>query len=459
MLGRHRVSKLCFIISACGWLLANRAIGEELARRGLVGVQLAPVSHESVTQLKLPAQKGVLITVVMPDTPAQRADLKSNDVVVKIGDRPTDDMPALFTSLRGFRAGDKVPITVLREGAELKVEVTLAPRPKESSTDYEVIYDAAGAEGERVRTIITKPTGDGKHPAILFIQGLGPMSVEFAGPNARHPFKRFFDEFTKAGYVVMRAERVGIGDSDGIDPTQTMTAADVKSFGAALKKLKTYDYVDANSVFVLTHASGGSIVPRVVEAAPVKGVITYAVNTRPWNECALEAAKRRWELELLDKPEIESKSEKMTRFMKLCYLEKKSPADVVAQNPDLKEFVAEFVQNDAMIDGIHYRFYQDLVSFNAVEAWKKVDTNVLALWGEADFIAARKDSEMVVEIVNAAHPGKATFTAIKGIDHVYSKAEDAEEAFLAGFGGDFNKIIVETADAWMKKLIGPTKSP
>jgi hypothetical protein len=79
---------------------------------------------------------------------------------------------------------------------------------------------------------------------------------------------------------------------------------------------------------------------------------------------------------------------------------------------------------------------------------------VLAIHGQSDFVASEHDSRAVVDAVNAGRPGKAAFVALSGIDGNLGRATDAEESFLAGPGSDFNPVIIETIDAWAKKLMG-----
>ena len=106
------------------------------------------------------------------------------------------------------------------------------------------------------------------------------------------------------------------------------------------------------------------------------------------------------------------------------------------------------------MDGVNYKYMQQLVSVKPAETWSKVDVSVLAIWGEADFITSRADSELVASSVNAGHPGKATFVALPKTDHMYSKAEDAEESFLSGTPGPFNSAIVENIAKWIKERVG-----
>jgi putative serine protease PepD len=68
---------------------------------------------------------GATITEVMPDTPAERAGLKKDDVVTFVGDQPVNDGIALIVAIRTHLPGETVEMTVVRGGKEQVVEIEL----------------------------------------------------------------------------------------------------------------------------------------------------------------------------------------------------------------------------------------------------------------------------------------------------------------------------------------------
>ncbi|PVG81795.1 hypothetical protein DDE18_16355 [Nocardioides gansuensis] len=72
-----------------------------------------------------PAEAGAEITEVMPDTPAEEAGLKKDDVVTKVDGEHVADGIALIVAIRTHQPGDTIELTVLRGDEEWTVEVTL----------------------------------------------------------------------------------------------------------------------------------------------------------------------------------------------------------------------------------------------------------------------------------------------------------------------------------------------
>ena len=62
-------------------------------------------------------------------TPAAKAGLQAGDVVVRFDDKPIDTVEDLFGELRQHRPGDRVTLTIVRDGRERQLTATLADNP------------------------------------------------------------------------------------------------------------------------------------------------------------------------------------------------------------------------------------------------------------------------------------------------------------------------------------------
>jgi len=108
-----------------------RTIADELIKngridRGTIGIQYQPVSARSAVSLGLPAQTtGVLVVQIVPGSAAAQAGIKVRDVVTKINDQVIDNEHPVATIMTKFRPGDKVTLTIIRDGNTVKVDVTL----------------------------------------------------------------------------------------------------------------------------------------------------------------------------------------------------------------------------------------------------------------------------------------------------------------------------------------------
>jgi hypothetical protein len=72
--------------------------------------------------------KGVPIGGTTPDTPAAKAGLQADDVILKLGDKPTGTLMELSSALASYKPGDKVKLVYRRGGKEMTAEITLGER-------------------------------------------------------------------------------------------------------------------------------------------------------------------------------------------------------------------------------------------------------------------------------------------------------------------------------------------
>ena len=74
-------------------------------------------------------QKGYAISGVSKDSPAQRGGLMGGDVIVRLGESAVTGLEDFDSALRKIKAGEKVPVIVLRNGETVTLEVIAgAPR-------------------------------------------------------------------------------------------------------------------------------------------------------------------------------------------------------------------------------------------------------------------------------------------------------------------------------------------
>jgi S1-C subfamily serine protease len=74
---------------------------------------------------------GAKVTKVNPGGPADRAGVKENDVIVKVGDRTVHNLDELTVAVRQLTIGKEAPIDVLRDGKP--ITLTVKPDPRKSS--------------------------------------------------------------------------------------------------------------------------------------------------------------------------------------------------------------------------------------------------------------------------------------------------------------------------------------
>ena len=97
--------------------------------RGFLGVALQPLSEELASQFKIKGTNGALISEVTEPSPAQKAGLKSGDVVVEVAGKKVEGPRELQLLVASLTPGSKVDVKAVRDGKDQTFVVELTERP------------------------------------------------------------------------------------------------------------------------------------------------------------------------------------------------------------------------------------------------------------------------------------------------------------------------------------------
>ena len=109
--------------------VADQLMASGKVQRAWLGIQLAELTPELAEGFGLSEQRGILVNDVIAGTPADRAGLKRNDVIVEFDGQSVSDLPKFRLKVADTKVGSRVPLMVLRDGKRIPVTVTLSERP------------------------------------------------------------------------------------------------------------------------------------------------------------------------------------------------------------------------------------------------------------------------------------------------------------------------------------------
>jgi len=107
-----------------------RPIADALVKDGkvvhpLLGVSYTPLTPALAQRLQTKEEHGMVVTQVMPGSPASEAGLQTGDIITKFDGKSLDTESALAEALNGHKPGDKVSLTVSRDGSSKDLQVKL----------------------------------------------------------------------------------------------------------------------------------------------------------------------------------------------------------------------------------------------------------------------------------------------------------------------------------------------
>jgi len=93
-----------------------------------LGVELQDVDAAKTKELKLPAERGALLSAIVPDSPAAKAGLKENDVITELNGQRVESAMQFRRMVREIPAGRTLQLSVVRGGKSQSISATLAKR-------------------------------------------------------------------------------------------------------------------------------------------------------------------------------------------------------------------------------------------------------------------------------------------------------------------------------------------
>ncbi|MBI3723197.1 PDZ domain-containing protein [bacterium] len=134
----------CILVDAAGVAWKNAAAPtaapkpQAPAGRPFLGIQLSQKGE------------GAIVAGIIANTAAAKAELKPGDRIVKVGDASVSSPQELVAALAKRAPGEKLTLTVDRDGWKKTVQVTLGTRPKdEDGDDDDDDDDDHGKGGEK----------------------------------------------------------------------------------------------------------------------------------------------------------------------------------------------------------------------------------------------------------------------------------------------------------------------
>jgi Do/DeqQ family serine protease len=125
-----------------------------MVRRGLLGVNIQDVTPDIAATYGLPGNSGALVSVVNPDSAAERAGIRIDDVIVSINGTRVRDSGSLRNAIGLLPPGEAVTVGLIRDGREQAVTAVLgelppattvaaAAPPQEEGPELDTVFEGA----------------------------------------------------------------------------------------------------------------------------------------------------------------------------------------------------------------------------------------------------------------------------------------------------------------------------
>ncbi|MDO1559113.1 trypsin-like peptidase domain-containing protein [Brevundimonas sp. 2R-24] len=142
-----------------------RATGQ--VRRGRIGVTTVTLTAARARELGLSSNRGAVVEDVVPGSPAARAGLQRNDIIVEVQGRPIATSGAVSSAVGIVQPGTVLNVAYLRDGDRRAVQLTVEePQPAR--------VVRSGDQAEALGAGFRSHPAEGETPAGALVTSVGP---------------------------------------------------------------------------------------------------------------------------------------------------------------------------------------------------------------------------------------------------------------------------------------------
>ncbi|HUO14193.1 MAG TPA: PDZ domain-containing protein [Verrucomicrobiae bacterium] len=185
-----------------------------------LGVDIADITPERLSALKLKEEKGVEVTMVDQDAPAGKAGIKEHDVILSMNGTPVESVAQLRRMIRETPAGRVVSFGISRDGQPMNIKLQLAERDKWSpisrAKDFPVVIPDIDVHVPEIdipsinMVVVTQSARSG-----LMVENITPQLGEFFGvKNGNGVLVRSVEKGSRADKAGFRAGDVIVKIND-----------------------------------------------------------------------------------------------------------------------------------------------------------------------------------------------------------------------------------------------------
>jgi uncharacterized protein len=417
------------------------SFSQQLERKAWFGARLDAVTKENSEKLQLKTLEGLKVIQIAGGT-SKGLNLQVDDVVLTINKKKYASASEVSAFITSQKENAPIEVVVSRKGKQQTIKGKTIGKPRETNAICDIIYDQVPFRNGKLSVIINKPKKEGKHPAVLFVPGYTCSSLDNLPEN--YSYSRIIKAYSDAGFVVVRVEKSGLGDSQNTPECSSMDLKDeIENFQVGLDKLKTLPYVDLKNVFIFGHSMGGIIAPALASKNELKGVIVNGTTAKSFFEYTLEMNRLQLMLAKPDAFEYEKQCRLQTDIAYEYYILKK-PIQEIASSEERKAALKADWQWDGgdRIFSRNQEYWRQIQEIPLLDYWKNTKAKVLVQFGGTDFQAFSKaDHEQIVYTVNQFNPGNAELMIFPEADHLWAKIGTMQKAFDLYAAGKYNELF------------------
>ncbi len=249
-----------------------------------IGIYMDDLSDTIKEQYEYPHEKGVLITGVAGDSPAEKAGLEEHDIVYRFGKEEVENSVHLCSLVQAKKPGDKVALVIYRGGKRKTVDVTLGTRelPATIVLEHRKLAEEFMNRAKEAGKMRFKIAGE---PSML----RGRLGIVVKDLNK--DLAPYFNVKENEGVLVVEVEQESPAEKAGVKAGDVITS---------IGDIRVHD-VEALADEVSKADEGDTLAVDLIRKGAKKSVVIEAGEGVP--EVYFYSAPFEWNVKKLDRPD------------------------------------------------------------------------------------------------------------------------------------------------------------
>jgi serine protease Do len=149
--------------------------------RGWIGVQIQPVTADIADSLGMKNARGALVAEPQSGSPADKAGVKSGDVIVSVNGEAVEDARNLARRISSLSPGTSVKLGIVRSGREEALTLTLGelPRERQARANVEEHEDQSSTDVPRLGLSLAPAKNGGEGVVVTSVDPNGNAGDRF----------------------------------------------------------------------------------------------------------------------------------------------------------------------------------------------------------------------------------------------------------------------------------------
>lgn len=362
--------------------------------------------------------------------------------------------------IQGFwrQSGATLPLTFKRPSRTQALSRPQDPQPPFPYQEEEVQITRAPTGVVLAGTLTSPAPKAAKSPAVLLLSGSGPQDRD--GTVAGHrPFRLLADHLTRHGFVVLRTDDRGVGQSSGHWATATLEdlAADASAMVAFLKGREE---VDAQRVIVVGHSLGGIVGAMVGREEQVAALVLLAAPALPGQEVLHLQSERLLRAAGAGKKDIAKAREINARAYEIvAKAEHEQPAaeQLRAILREQAHMAPEQMENQ--VRTLLSPFFRSFLLFDPKQVFPYVKRPLLAIYGDKDLqVPAREHSRALRQLLPKDAAGRQEILVLPRLNHLFQEARKGTPEEYAVIEQTMSPKVLDAISGWLLQNVATSGS-